>query len=760
MNVKTKILIVEHDPNDIEMIQYELKNGKVNYISEIVQTSQAYESALRNFMPDIILSDFSLPGFSGPEAFRLRELTAPHTPFIFVSGTIGEENSIEFIKNGVTDFAQKEKLFALATKVKRALKEAKEKQQKIIAEQALVQSESLLAKAQQIAHVGSWNLDFAIGMAQWSEEACRIYGLDPSDNRHSFETWISFVHPDDTGYVMKLIKASQQTLSSNSFDHRIIRKDGTTRHIHSESKFELDTNGKPTGLYGIAQDITEKKEAEERLHKTHNRLLFLVENSPLGFIEWDCQVKMKSMSKRAEEILGWGQEEFINMQKDGPSIVFKEDLPAVLEINRQLLSGEKQRNSIQHRNYTKDGRIIWCEWFNSAMKDKDGKVETILSLVQDITEKKLAEAQLTFDRNNLNALINNTNGSLWSVDRDYKLISYNQPMYEIIKSSLGKEIKKGDNVLTYAYTLQQADIYKKFYERAFTGEVFTEIEYTSSPVEIWLETSFYPIREGDKIIGSACHMRNITERKKAENQIRELNEHLEERVQERTVDLTEANKALEAFNSMVSHDLRSPARAVTSFAEIIQQEHGETMKPEVKELFGFIEDSGNRMNAIIDDLLKLSKYGQEKLKLELVDMTRLVNGIWLNLSRNSSHLATLELAELCDANVDMSMMQQVLVNLLSNAIKYSSKKEKPVVKVWCEKTEENCTFFFKDNGAGFDMKNYKRLFGAFQRFHNVRDFEGTGVGLTLVKRIIEKHGGTVGAEAKVGEGAVFWFTLP
>jgi light-regulated signal transduction histidine kinase (bacteriophytochrome) len=132
----------------------------------------------------------------------------------------------------------------------------------------------------------------------------------------------------------------------------------------------------------------------------------------------------------------------------------------------------------------------------------------------------------------------------------------------------------------------------------------------------------------------------------------------------------------------------------------------------------------------------------------------------LNISRTTVHHASLELKVLPVVKTDESLMHQVVENLLANAIKYSSKKEKPVVTVWSEQTAGKITFYFKDNGAGFDMKNYDRLFGTFQRLHNRSDFEGTGVGLSLVKRIIEKHGGTVGAEAKVGEGAMFYFTLP
>ena len=349
---------------------------------------------------------------------------------------------------------------------------------------------------------------------------------------------------------------------------------------------------------------------------------------------------------------------------------------------------------------------------------------------------------------------------MWSVDTDFKLITYNQPLYDIIKQATGAELIQGADMTSYAFSPEQANSYKNYYKRAFAGESFTEIEKNTLPVEVWSEISFCPIWDGNQIIGAACHSRDISERRKVENEIQELNEHLEERVQERTADLSEANKALEAFSYSVSHDLRAPVRSMVGFTKIIKQDYGAEMAPEQAELFGYIEESGKHMNSIIDDLLKLAKYGKGILKKEPVDMGWLINGVWLNIGRTTPHHATLELSELPVVEMDMGMMQQVVVNLLTNAIKYSSKTKDPVVKIWCETGEEFYTFYFKDNGAGFDMKDYDRLFGAFQRLHNMNEFEGTGVGLTLVKRIIEKHGGTIAAEAEVDKGASFYFTLP
>ncbi|MEP7106959.1 MAG: ATP-binding protein [Ferruginibacter sp.] len=273
MNAKTKILIVEHDLNDLELLQYELKKSGINYVSEIVQNEQEFGRALENFMPDIILSDYSLPSFDGPTAFKMRNLIAPDTPFIFVSGYIGEENSIDFIRNGVTDYVLKDKLFTLATKVKRALKESKEKQEKTKAERELIQSERRMARAQQIAHMGSWELDFDTNVLLFSEEACRIFGLPTNQTRISFKTWSTLIHPEDLDFVFQLIKESRNSLKDASCSHRIVRTDGIVRHIYSESKLEYDSTGKPTGLHGIAHDITELKLAETERTKMVNDLM-------------------------------------------------------------------------------------------------------------------------------------------------------------------------------------------------------------------------------------------------------------------------------------------------------------------------------------------------------------------------------------------------------------------------------------------------------------------------------------------------------
>lgn len=522
MNTKIKILFVEHDSNDLELIEYELKRGEIKYISQLVQNESEYRNALANFVPDIILSDYSLPSFDGPTAFKIRQEIAPETPFIFVSGNIGEENSIEYIKSGVTDYALKDKLFTLAIKVRRAITESREKQQKNKIEKERLQGEFRLREAQTIAHLGSWEIDLVDNIHHWSDELFTIFGIQKEGELPSTELFFSFLHPDDLDFVIEKNKKAFETLADSSFDFRFIRKDGALRHGHSMYRFDFDVDRKHVRLSGIVQDITEKKLVDEALQATHERLLFHIENTPLGFMEWNNQLHAKSWSKRAEEIFGWTEKEYMESQMTVYDLVYKEDLPMMYKMEQQLVTGELTRNRVQYRNNTKDGRVIWCEWFNSASMDKNGRVITIMSLVQDITERKEAELQKEFDQNNLNSLINNTNDGMWSVDKNLQLITSNQAFDEMVKSMFGKLLLKGDNILAVGFSEDQLKRFKLFYQRALSGETFTEMEYNEFPVEFWSEISFHPSWKEGRVIGIACFSRDITLKRKEEDHLKLL----------------------------------------------------------------------------------------------------------------------------------------------------------------------------------------------------------------------------------------------
>lgn len=242
----------------------------------------------------------------------------------------------------------------------------------------------------------------------------------------------------------------------------------------------------------------------------------------------------------------------------------------------------------------------------------------------------------------------------------------------------------------------------------------------------------------------------------ATRQIDQLNKELLSNMEQ----LKSVNEDLESFSYSVSHDLRAPLRALISYSQILEEDFYDKLDEEAKGLIDRIKYNSNRMNTLINDLLVFSKMGRKQLVKTGIDTGELVKHVIAGLSETHRHTAVFKINPLENAYGDPSLLEQVWINLIDNAVKYSSKKEKPEIEINCERQGGDLVFSIKDNGAGFDMKYADKLFGVFQRLHSPKEFDGTGVGLATVQRIIKRHGGRIWAEAKENEGATFSFTLP
>jgi PAS domain S-box-containing protein len=258
-----------------------------------------------------------------------------------------------------------------------------------------------------------------------------------------------------------------------------------------------------------------------------------------------------------------------------------------------------------------------------------------------------------------------------------------------------------------------------------------------------------------------CVGRDDRDKKAVEHELHKLNESLEMKIRERTGQLEQSVRELEAFSYSVSHDLRAPLRIINGYARLLTGQYKNNADPESIEFLHAIIDSTKYMGRLIDDLLNFSRMEKESVNKIEVDMNYISSHVLHDMQEEDATITKdILIHDLKPAYCDQSLIRQVWVNLLSNAIKYSKKKAKPKIEIGSYEKDDSMVYYIKDNGAGFDMKFAAKLFGVFVRLHNRTEFEGTGVGLALVHRIITKHGGKVWANGKVNEGAVFYFSLP
>ncbi len=278
----------------------------------------------------------------------------------------------------------------------------------------------------------------------------------------------------------------------------------------------------------------------------------------------------------------------------------------------------------------------------------------------------------------------------------------------------------------------------------------------------WFDTRAVRLRDASgrtvKWFGSNT---DVSERKRAEDDIRRLNAELEARVLARTAELEAANKELEAFSYSVSHDLRAPLRAIGGFSRILAEDHQDRLDAEGKRVLGIVSSETRRMGQLVDDLLAFSRLGRQSLESTEVDMTALVRAVFEEQAAlHPDRSLELKLQPLPPAACDRAMMRVLLSNLISNAVKFTRPRTPAVIEVGAHAADEETTYHVKDNGVGFDMRYAHKLFGVFQRLHSTEEFDGTGVGLALVQRVIHRHQGRAWAEGSVGAGATFSFSLP
>jgi PAS domain S-box-containing protein len=416
------------------------------------------------------------------------------------------------------------------------------------------------------------------------------------------------------------------------------------------------------------------------------------------------------------------------------------------------------------KNRAKDGSYYWVDTTIVPFVNDEGNPLRYVAIRTDISERKIAEEASRL----LAAIVNSSNDAIIGKDLTSIITSWNMGAERLFGYTAAEMI--GQSILRLIPTERRGEE-DTIIERVKKGESVEPFETQRVAKDghlIDISVTVSPIKDKDgRIVGASKVARDITEQKQARQalhaaseNIRELNVTLEKRVADRTAELEAANKELEAFSYSVSHDLRAPLRAVDGFSQAVLEDCASILPEQGRKDLETIRAAAQRMGHLIDDLLAFSRLGRAPLKVRQVDVNQLVEGVLQELSpQHEGRKIEIMLKKLPDCLGDPALLKQVWVNLLSNAIKYTSKAPAAVIEIGARAEGSQTVYFVRDNGAGFDMRYAQKLFGVFQRLHRLDEFEGTGVGLAIVQRVIHRHGGLIWADAKPNFGATFHFTL-
>ncbi|HEU5453097.1 MAG TPA: PAS domain S-box protein [Terriglobales bacterium] len=527
---------------------------------------------------------------------------------------------------------------------------------------------------------------------------------------------------------------------------------GTAMEVLYNATVFRNEAGEVEGIFAAARDVTERTRAE----LAARRLAAIVESSDDAIIGKTLEGIVLTWNQGAERLYGYSAAEMVG--RSVMAVVPAEHQGEVRELLRRIAAGERieHHETVRQR---KDGSRVDVSVTLSPTKDARGEVTGASTIIRDITERKRAEEAVRRANAYNRSLIEASVDPLVTIGSDGKITDVNAATEAA--TGCGRQELIGTDFSDYFTDPAQARAgYEQVFREGLVRDYPLELRHrTGSVVSVLYNASIYR-DQGGNTAGAFAAARDITARKRAEDEVRKLNQELEQRVQQRTAELQSANLELEAFTYSVSHDLRAPLRHLSGFAKLLLEENAAVLNATGRHYVDEIRDAARRMGQLVDDLLELSRMNRQALNPQPVALEPVIQQAVRELAPEIGQRAIeWKIAPLPHAVGDPVLLKQVFANLLANAVKFTRPRNPAVIEVGEQVAQGETVYFVRDNGVGFDMRYIDKLFGIFQRLHRTEDFEGTGVGLAVVQRIIHRHGGRVWAEAQPDRGATFFFTL-